>query len=91
MTEINDDAPINAAVAAALMGLAPSTLAKMRCLGGGPPFIKLGRKVVYRRDDLADWLSARCVRNTSEAALSLPPRLTDVGSKAAETSEGPVQ
>jgi predicted DNA-binding transcriptional regulator AlpA len=77
MAETNQEIPINAAAAAALTGLAPSTLAKLRCVGGGPPFIKLGRKVVYRRADLADWLNARRVANTTEAALSVPRRLTD--------------
>jgi hypothetical protein len=86
MTEINDDKPIGAAAAAALMGLASSTLAKMRCLGGGPPFIKAGRKVLYRPADVADWLNARLVQNTCEAALSLPPRLAKACSKAAERS-----
>jgi hypothetical protein len=85
MAEITDE-PIDAAAAAGLMGLAPSTLAKMRCFGGGPPFLKLGRKVVYRRADLADWLNARRVANTCEAALSLPPRLTNACCKAAERS-----
>jgi hypothetical protein len=82
MTELNDDKPIPAAVAAAFLGLAPSTLAKLRSVGGGPPFIKLGRKVVYRTSDLAHWLYARRVTNTSEAALSLPPRLASASSKA---------
>jgi hypothetical protein len=46
-------------------------------LAGGPEYLKLGRKVVYRRSDLAKWLNARVVANTTEAANSLPRRLTD--------------
>ena len=84
MTEINDDKPIAAAGAAALTGLASSTLAKLRCVGGGPPFLTLGRKVVDRRTDLAEWLNARRVATTCEAALSLPPRLAEASSRAAE-------
>ena len=33
--------------AARHVGLAPATLSKLRCIGGGPTFIKLGRAVVY--------------------------------------------
>jgi integrase len=58
-------------------GLAVATLAKLRCLGGGPAYLKLGRKVVYRRADLADWLNARRVTNTAQAALRVPRRLDD--------------
>jgi hypothetical protein len=53
MSEISDDTPVDAAAAAALTGLAVATLAKLRCIGGGPEYLKLGRKVVYRRSDLA--------------------------------------
>ena len=74
MTERNTDM-MNAAMAAVFTGLAVATLAKLRCLGGGPPYLKLGRKVVYRRADLADWLGARRVANTTQAALRLPRRL----------------
>jgi hypothetical protein len=73
------DAPLDSAAAAVFTGLAAATLAKLRCLGGGPAFLKLGRKVVYRRADLADWLSARRVANTTQAALRLPRRLDDTG------------
>jgi predicted DNA-binding transcriptional regulator AlpA len=68
---------LDADAAAAFTGLAVATLAKLRCLGGGPAYIKLGRRVLYRRADLSEWLSARRVANTTEAALSLPRRLTD--------------
>jgi hypothetical protein len=68
---------MNAEMAAVFTGLAVSTLAKLRCLGGGPAYLKLGRKVVYRRADLADWLGARRVANTTQAALRLPRRLDD--------------
>jgi hypothetical protein len=61
--------------AAKLLGLAASSLAKMRCWGGGPPFLKLGRAIRYVRSDLIAWRDARRVHNTSEAA-SQPHRLT---------------
>lgn len=78
MPEPGNDSVIDAAAAAAFTGLAVATLAKLRCVGGGPAYLKLGRKVLYRRGDLADWLNSRRVANTAEAALTLPRRLTDV-------------
>lgn len=53
--------------AAQYLGLAPSTLAKMRLRGDGPPYIKSGpRIVVYTVADLAAWLQSRRRRSTSE-------------------------
>jgi hypothetical protein len=74
---MNDTDLIHATAAATLTGLAVSTLAKLRCVGGGPAFLKLGRKVLYRRADVINWLNARRVANTTDASLRLPPRLTD--------------
>jgi len=71
-----DDRILDAQEAARFIGVAVATLAKMRCVGGSPAFIKAGRKVVYRRSDLIAWLDARRVRNTTEAA-NVPRRLTD--------------
>jgi hypothetical protein len=78
MSQIDDeDAILDARAAARFLGLAVATLAKMRCVGGSPAFIKAGRKVGYRRSDLRAWQNARRVHNTSEAAHFLPRRLTD--------------
>ena len=52
--------------AALYLGLAVSTLNKWRCHGGGPQFIKLGRSVRYRRDDLDVFVEARRKSSTSE-------------------------
>ena len=68
---------MDSAMAAVFTGLAVATLAKLRCRGGGPAYLKLGRKVVYQRVDLADWLSARRVANSMQAALRLPRRLDE--------------
>jgi hypothetical protein len=45
--------------AALRLGLARATLAKYRVVGGGPPFVKLGAKVLYPEPDLAAWLAAK--------------------------------
>jgi predicted DNA-binding transcriptional regulator AlpA len=52
--------------AAAKTGLSVSTLNKLRCSGGGPAFLKLGRAVRYKPVDLKDWLDSRRVISTSE-------------------------
>jgi predicted DNA-binding transcriptional regulator AlpA len=59
--------------AAAYLGLATSTLAKMRLRGDGPLYSKAGsRIVVYRLADLEDWLKARRRRSTSDLILDAP-------------------
>ena len=62
--------------AASYLNLSSASLAKMRCMGGGPVFVRLGRKVGYMRPDLDDWLAARRTINTSDAAARLPAKLT---------------
>lgn len=55
--------------AAHLLGLAPSTLSKLRCVGGGPKFVRLGRSVAYRETDLREWADRRpALTSTSDAA-----------------------
>jgi hypothetical protein len=75
----DDEAMLDVKAAARLTGIAVATLAKMRCVGGSPFFVKAGRKVLYRRGDLLDWLAARRVRNTAEG-FGLPRRVTDLTS-----------
>ena len=41
--------------AAAHLSLSKSTLDKMRVRGGGPLFLRLGRRVVYDLSDLEAW------------------------------------
>jgi hypothetical protein len=35
------------------------TLAKLRCIGGGPAFRRYGRRIVYERIELIRWIEAR--------------------------------
>ncbi len=44
----------------------PRTMQRMRSEGWGPVFLKIGRKVRYRRSDLDAWLDAQKRRSTSE-------------------------
>ena len=39
--------------------VAIATLAKLRCLGGGPRFDKFGRLIFYERGNLDTWVSER--------------------------------
>lgn len=52
--------------AAEYLDVGESTLAKLRCYGGGPPFVKLGNTVIYDVADLDAFVETRKVRNTSE-------------------------
>jgi predicted DNA-binding transcriptional regulator AlpA len=52
--------------AADSVGLSVSTLAKMRLSGEGPTYSKLGRRVVYRPEDLESWIASNRFRSTSE-------------------------
>lgn len=62
---------LRASEAARYVGLAESTLAKMRIRGDGPCYSKAGaRIVVYDRRDLDQWLQGRLRRSTSDAGNS---------------------
>ena len=62
---------LDTASAAGFCSIAASTLAKFRVFGGGPPYSKIGRRVVYRAADLDAWMSAHRRANTS-ARVVLP-------------------
>ena len=53
--------------AAEFLGVSVSTLNKLRVSGGGPPYLKLGRRVVYDPADLEAWSASRRRTSTSQA------------------------
>jgi len=57
---------LNQAEAADLLRLSQRTLERLRCVGGGPRFVRLRGSVRYRTEDLQSWIEARVVSNTSE-------------------------
>ena len=57
---------LNTPEAASYCGSSSSTFAKLRVYGGGPIFLKLGRRVVYNPDDLDAWLASRRRTSTSD-------------------------
>jgi len=46
--------------------LAVPTLQGYRVTGGGPPFVKMGRRVVYRRSDLLAFAANNLRKSTSD-------------------------
>jgi predicted site-specific integrase-resolvase len=47
--------------------LSPRTLERWRWKGEGPPFVKIGGRVVYRMDDILAYEQAQARRSTAEA------------------------
>jgi len=64
-TQIKPVTVMTVGQAAEYLGLAVSTLNKWRCHGGGPIFIKMGRAVRYRVEDLEAYISASKLASTS--------------------------
>ena len=58
--------------AAAYCGSSASTLEKYRVFGCGPVFVKIGRRVAYRVEDLDSWIAANRRRSTSEIRATQP-------------------
>jgi hypothetical protein len=52
--------------ASAYLDIPQSTLEKMRMTGRGPSFVKDGRLVIYRKQDLDAWLASRLRQSTAE-------------------------
>lgn len=50
--------------AAKYLGLSMSTLNKWRCYGFGPKYLKLGRAVRYRQEELDRYLEGRLYQST---------------------------
>jgi hypothetical protein len=52
--------------AADYIGVSYPTLCTWATTGGGPPYLKVGAKVIYLQRDLDDWLASRRVTCTAE-------------------------
>lgn len=57
---------VDTAGAGAYTNLSQQTLAKLRVYGGGPKYIKAGRRVIYDTRDLDSWMESRKRGLTSE-------------------------
>ena len=60
-------------MAADLLGLKPQTLRKWRVTGGGPPYVRLGGRVAYRRADVDAWIADRTFTSTAAETVSRSP------------------
>ena len=56
---INPDELVSPEVTASELHVKLLTLTAWRTLGRGPNFVKVGRAVFYRRNDLAEWLGGQ--------------------------------
>ena len=61
---------LSAPQASKYLDLSISTLAKWRHYGTGPRYSKLGRRVVYRVDELEAWI--KCNQHTSTSEYDAP-------------------
>ena len=50
-----------------LFGLGLSTLRNYRHLGKGPPYVKVGRAVLYELNDVLAWLNAHKIQTSDSA------------------------
>ena len=57
------------------------TMERWRTLGNGPPFVRVGRRVAYRRGDLDAWVQANVVRHTSEPSSNRAGRNAGAGQR----------
>ena len=57
---------MNTRQAAEHCNLSPRTLEKLRIVGGGPHFVRLGGAVRYQVEDLDSWIAANRRRTTSD-------------------------
>lgn len=67
----NDEIFLTPKEAAAYLRVSVSYINKLRVYGGGPKFLRLGkRKILYRKSDLDLWAAERCFSSTSEYEAS---------------------
>ena len=57
---------LRAPEAATFLGVSVSYLNALRCRGGGPVFVRMGRAVAYHPDDLEKWIADRRRVSTSD-------------------------
>jgi hypothetical protein len=62
-----NDQLLLAGEAAERLRVAKQTLARWRVEGQGPPFVRIGSRVLYRVADIDAYVVERCFRSTAEA------------------------
>ena len=64
--------------AALSLGYSRGWMQAKRCLGGGPPYIKLGYNVRYRMSDLEEWVARHGVRRNTSQEVTEPIKRTPI-------------
>ena len=64
-----NDKLLSTGEAASILGMSAAWLIKTRWAGGGPKYLKLGKSVRYRRQDLANYIETTGRAHTSASAL----------------------
>lgn len=64
------DMLLSEAETCALTGLAERTLQRKRVEGTGPKFVKLGRRILYRRRNVLAWIDANTHDSTSAVTVA---------------------
>jgi hypothetical protein len=73
--------------AAKILRLSVRTLERYRIVGGGPRYVKLGRRIVYRPGDLDAWVASNTVSSTSQRSnVPRGPRAAGAGTEPALVS-----
>ena len=83
--QAHPDERLSRAVTAAGMGYSQSWLELVATKGGGPPYFKCGRRVLYKKADTVAWIRehAQRVRSTSDY---LPDALTSADASPVDGS-----
>jgi hypothetical protein len=63
--EMKDQVALDTKEAAAFLSVSVGFLSKLRLVGGGPRFVRCGRKITYRLADLRAWQEANSLSHTS--------------------------
>jgi hypothetical protein len=50
-----------------VLGISPAKLERDRWIGGGIPYLKIGRAIRYSKRDVVDWLAKRSIKANSTA------------------------
>lgn len=61
-----DDIMLDTRQAAGHYGLSASLLNKLRVVGGGCPYAKIGKRVLYRKRDFDRWIATQIRSSTSD-------------------------
>lgn len=67
-----EDRHLSVTEAAQHLKVSESYLNKLRCSGGGPPFLKFGSRVVYALRDIEAWANGRRRMSTSDTGTEPP-------------------